>query len=183
MATQSSTHQSDTLVTIFNRLFAEPCNTVLCDGGSEPEYQPSEQAGGKHRIVFTRDYYASALHEVAHWCIAGDGRRQLHDYGYWYVADGRSPGQQEAFEQVEFKPQAMEWLFSSAAGYRFRLSADNLSGGQQVSANFKKSVYRQACDYREDGLPDRASAFFRALAEHYGNSTSLQDYSLSPDCL
>lgn len=45
----------------------------------------------------------------------GEKRRQLVDFGYWYAPDGRSAEQQELFQAVEVKPQAMEWILSPAA--------------------------------------------------------------------
>lgn len=155
-------------MSIFNRLFAESQRTRLEGGGEEPLYRPAADGNGLHVIVFTRDYFASALHEVAHWCIAGSRRRQLEDYGYWYAPDGRDPQQQRAFEQVEVKPQAMEWIFSRAAGFRFRLSADNLEGSGGVSETFKEAVWRQAQAYCQRGLPGRAGRFASALAETFG---------------
>ena len=46
----------------------------------EPFYQaPSGTAFAE--LQFTHDYERSALHELAHWCIAGDARRKYDDYG------------------------------------------------------------------------------------------------------
>ncbi|WP_417667272.1 elongation factor P hydroxylase, partial [Pseudidiomarina sp.] len=46
-------------------------------------------------------YVVMRLLEMSHWCIAGEKRRQLEDYGYWYLPDGRDAQQQHAFEQAE----------------------------------------------------------------------------------
>ncbi len=156
------------LVVIFARLFAASHNTRLEGGGEEPVYVPAAAAGDCCRIIFTRDYFASALHEVAHWCIAGPARRLRQDYGYWYRPDGRSAAEQRRFEQVEIKPQALEWIFSSAAGYRFRVSADNLGAANRVEPQFGAAIYRQVLRYCEQGLPPRAESFARALAARYG---------------
>lgn len=106
-------HKVEDLVALFNQEFAD-CYTCLQPGAEEPFYQaPAE---GKPAIIYsTYDYFASALHECAHWCIAGEKRRQLDDYGYWYAADGRTAQQQQEFFQVEQKPQALEWAFALAA--------------------------------------------------------------------
>ena len=53
--------------------------------------------------------------------IAGPEQRLLDDFGYWYVPDRRTLEQQKQFEQVEVKPQAIEWVLSNAAGYLFFL--------------------------------------------------------------
>ncbi len=157
------------LIALFNATFAESEQTVLVGGGAEPEYLPPA-AGQPARIVFREDYASSALHEIAHWCIAGAARRQLHDFGYWYQPDGRSPAQQQVFEQVEVKPQAVEWALSRAAGIRFNLSADNLSTGPQgndASEAFRHAVFAQCQQYFANGLPPRAQRFFEALRQQF----------------
>lgn len=167
-AVEPSRHQAETLIKVFNELFSSRYNTRLEGGGAEPLYQPMSDTSPAHIITFTRDYFASALHEVAHWCIAGAERRRLEDYGYWYAPDGRTAAQQLLFEQVEVKPQALEWVFSQAAGYRFRLSADNLNGGLGHSPEFRESVWRQAQSYCEQGLPERAVIFVQGVAAEFG---------------
>lgn len=161
-------HDAATLIKVFNELFLAGYNTGLEGGGAEPLYQPMSDSNPTHIIRFTRDYFASALHEVAHWCIAGAERRKLEDYGYWYAPDGRTAAQQQLFEQVEVRPQALEWTFSRASGYRFRLSADNLSAGLSHSQAFREAVWRQARRYCEQGLPERAAIFAQGLAGEFG---------------
>lgn len=161
-------------MSLFNRVFAESHRTRLQGGAEEPLYRP---AGGDcpwNWVIFTRDYFASALHEVAHWCIAGRERRRQVDYGYWYAPDGRDQQQQRAFEQVEVKPQALEWIFSRAAGFRFHISADNLDGQVTVSDGFKRAVWRQAQRYCREGLPGRAGRFAAALMEAYDSTDALE---------
>ncbi|GLS26329.1 elongation factor P hydroxylase [Marinibactrum halimedae] len=173
-------HCSGDLEQCFNTCFISSEKTVLVGGGEEPEYLPLTQNDEFHRIVFTRDYFASALHEVAHWCVAGAERRKLPDYGYWYAPDGRSALQQAEFERVEVKPQAMEWIFSVACDYRFRVSADNLAAGLGASDGFKANIFEQARHYCVNGLPRRAKEFTLALAAHYGveNPFNLANYRL-----
>lgn len=162
-------HSPNDLIMLFNDLFRESFRTVLVRGGSEPEYRPASEPGNPAQIVFAHGYYASALHEISHWCIAGERRRTLYDYGYWYCPDGRSPAQQKAFEQVEVKPQAVEWLFSVAAGARFHISVDNLSGGGACNEHgFRRNVLAQAETYLREGLPERAQRFFDTLKLFYG---------------
>lgn len=153
---------------IFNSLFAESENTVLKSGGVEPVYLPASETGGFHQVISTRDYFASALHEVSHWCIAGKKRRQCIDYGYWYEPDGRSAVQQKEFERVEVKPQALEWIFSAACAHPFRLSVDNLEQADAGASDiFKAAVVQQAHIYLTKGLPHRANLFFEALLSHF----------------
>jgi len=167
-------HDSRQLVQLFNQTFVATQATCLLSGGDEPVYQPASDPGELHRIIFTRDYFASALHEVAHWCLAGPERRRQLDYGYWYAPDGRSASQQIEFERVEIKPQALEWLFSEAAGWRFRVSADNLELATGPSESFKKSVHDQVLIYCQTGVNTCASAFIQALRDHYQTAPDLE---------
>lgn len=161
------THDSQDLIQLFERCFAASHNTRLVGGATEPVYLPAAAEQPMHRILFTRDYFRSALHEVAHWCVAGAERRQQLDYGYWYAPDGRSAEQQTAFEQVEVKPQALEWLFCEAAGHRFRVSLDNLSGEATDPAPFSQRVVAQVQAYLSNGIPERAACYIDALLNHY----------------
>ncbi|MDF2867758.1 MAG: transporting ATPase [Gammaproteobacteria bacterium] len=163
-------HTCHDLVNLFNELFASTEQTVLVGGASEPLYRPSTPDELLHQVIFTHDYYASALHEIAHWCIAGKERRQLVDYGYWYKPDGRNLAEQILFEQVEVKPQAIEWHFSLAAGVNFNISLDNLAGETHSTSDFQQKVYQQAWLYFETGLPLRAEKFKNRLLEFYDRS-------------
>lgn len=175
VAVDCSAPDAEALIAVFNETFAESEQTVLVGGGTEPEYLPAGP-DGPARIIFREDYASSALHEIAHWCIAGPARRQLHDFGYWYRPDGRSADEQVAFEQVEVKPQAVEWALSRAAGIRFNLSADNLASGPQgndASAGFRQAVFAQCQRYFADGLPSRAQRFFVALQQRFRPGESI----------
>ncbi len=153
------------LEVLFRVCFLGRYRTILVGGGEEPVYLPSENAvRTPHRIVYREDYFASALHEVAHWCLAGRARRQREDYGYWYAPDGRSAEMQAEFERVEARPQALESIFSAACDHPFVLSADNLEAGMGVSSSFEASVMRERKRFESEGLPPRARVFRDALA-------------------
>ncbi|MDG5500526.1 elongation factor P hydroxylase [Marinobacter sp. BGYM27] len=171
-------HHPDDLIMLFNDLFLEKWRTRLVKGDIEPEYIPASDADAHHRVIFAHGYFASALHEVSHWCIAGERRRMLHDYGYWYCPDGRTEQQQAAFEKAEIKPQALEWVFSAAAGSKFNISVDNLSGeGPADEDVFRARVSEQAQRYVVNGLPPRAALFKDALLDFYGRHAEF-----GPDC-
>jgi hypothetical protein len=156
------------LICIFEQTFAEAMNTRLVKGDNEPLYSPAHGAFDYHRIIFAHGFFASALHEIAHWCLAGSQRRLLEDFGYWYVPDGRDPSQQKAFEKVEIKPQAIEWAFCIACGKNFDVSIDNLSGtGQTDRKTFKQEVLQQVSHYLNFGFPHDAQQFIAALAQFY----------------
>jgi len=159
---------SSRLEQVFAACFAARWRTRLVGGAQEPLYQPATTDDDLHLLHYRLDYFASALHETAHWCIAGERRRRLCDFGYWYHADGRSLEKQREFEQVESRPQALEWFFSRACGYRFRVSSDNLGAPEEDHLCFKQAVVEQARHWERVGLPERAGLFFRALAESFG---------------
>jgi hypothetical protein len=162
---------------LFDQLFLPAYRTCLQSGGDEPIYLPADHAHPDHRIIFRDDYFASALHEVAHWCIAGQRRREQVDYGYWYVGDGRNAQQQDCFERVEAQPQALEWIFSAACRLHFRPSCDNLTGtllpSQLQRSDFNQAIYKQVLRYCDQGLPDRAGQFRLALCHFYGTKIAL----------
>lgn len=169
------THDANDLIHLFNASFAASDNTKLERGGSEPVYLPADAQCPWHRIVFAHGYFTSALHEIAHWCVAGPARRLQVDFGYWYAPDGRSREQQRVFESVEIKPQALEWIFSVAAGHRFRVSTDNLSGdGPFDPEQFKRNVQQEVFRRLQQGLPVRAQRFTSALIAHYRPGLALQ---------
>lgn len=167
-------HHHQDLITLFNDLFRESEGTILVKGGDEPVYLPRDETFPWDRVIFAHGYYASALHEISHWCIAGPRRRRRQDFGYWYQPDGRSAEQQCLFEKVEVKPQALEWIFSEAAGFRFNLSLDNLSGTPSGrEQGFARRVCEQARIYMEQGVPARAGRFRDALLRFYGRDDLL----------
>ncbi|SDS49525.1 hypothetical protein SAMN05216421_1630 [Halopseudomonas xinjiangensis] len=167
-------HDCQDLVRLFAICFETDYSTELIGGAAEPEYVPAGGQQGLHRVVFTRDYFRSALHEIAHWCVAGPERRLLPDFGYWYAPDGRTAAQQQAFESVEVKPQALEWLFCEAAGHPFRVSLDNLNGEATDSGPFKRSVVEQVQAYLHNGIPPRPARFIQELLSFYRSGEQLE---------
>ncbi len=158
----SSENPVSQLEVLFKDLFYSSENTILRSGANEPFYQ--SWVGEQPAVIYSREnFFSSALHEIAHWSIAGQQRRQLDDFGYWYEPDGRNSHQQAEFERVEIKPQALEWLFSLACNHPFNFSADNLNATEGCSTEFKQQVYQQAKYYLNNGLPARAQLFFDSL--------------------
>ncbi|WP_353048405.1 elongation factor P hydroxylase [Halomonas sp. ISL-56] len=162
------------IMALFDGIFAERYQTRLIRGGDEPLYRPANSVTPYHQVIFARGYYASALHEISHWCIAGEKRRQQEDYGYWYCPDGRNAEQQRAFEQAEIAPQALESIFTHACGRQFHVSVDNLGGDIEVDIEaFAARVEARAKRYLAEGLPARAGAFQEALERFYGHQEAL----------
>ena len=160
-------HRIEDVMRIFNECFEEPYNTRLVRGGEEPIYLPASHERQFHEIRFAHGFFSSALHECSHWFIAGKERRKLEDFGYWYCPDGRSQERQQRFEQVEVKPQAIEWILSVACNLRFKISIDNLNGASHCEQDFKQAIHAQVNQYLENGLPPRAKVFHDALASFY----------------
>lgn len=152
------------LIALFNTLFADQ-EVILVRGAGEPEYFPAKD-NQPARIEFAHGFFQSALHEVSHFFIAGEQRRQLSDFGYWYAPDGRTAAQQQAFERVEIKPQALECMFSFACGRDFQVSQDNLFADFDTSTStFANDVYQQAKAYITEPhmLPRDAKTLLQAL--------------------
>jgi hypothetical protein len=167
-------HHIEDLIQIFAVCFLNDYNTILVRGDDEPIYLPSDELNPHHRIIFAHGFFASALHEISHWLIAGAKRRELIDFGYWYVPDGRNQEQQALFQVVEVKPQALEWILSKACGFKFRISCDNLDGDAGDPTAFKQAVLNQVHQYLELGLPERASTLAKALSVFYKTNPSFQ---------
>ena len=151
-------------------------HTRLVGGFSEPFYKaPSGNAPAQ--VQFTLDYQRSALHELAHWSIAGDSRRLLDDYGYWYAPDGRTSRQQKQFFEVEVKPQALERHFCDALELPFDVSADNLDNTAIDGLDsFRNDVEQQYNHYAATGLPERASVIYQWL-QQWKQAQDRQDWS------
>ncbi|MCL1624055.1 elongation factor P hydroxylase [Moraxella sp. Tifton1] len=141
---------TDWLISLFNELFSQTNTaipTMLVRGDDEPEYFPAHDEMPA-RIEFAHGFFASALHEISHWCMAGKYRRTLNDFGYWYEKDGRNAQTQALFEKVEIKPQAIECLFNQACGRYFYVSQDNLDADFDTSqSTFAHDVHHQAKIY------------------------------------
>lgn len=167
-------HEYQDLINIYHNCFFEKYNTLLIKGENEPIYLPASGNRIHNELHFAHGFFASALHESSHWLIAGEKRRQLEDFGYWYAPDGRSVEQQELFQSVEIKPQAIEWILSKAAGFRFRVSIDNLNGRESDTEKFKKAVYEQVRVYCENGLSTRAECLRSALCRFFKTSSLLR---------
>jgi elongation factor P hydroxylase len=163
-------HDPEDLIELFAATFGASENTLLLRGDNEPLYLPAHRSCPVNRILFAHGFYASALHETAHWCLAGAGRRRWVDYGYWYLPDGRNEEQQAAFEAVEIRPQAIEWAFCIAAGFRFNVSVDNLGGSPVDRSAFRQRVRQQLLRYMERGFPRRAQRFIDVLCDAYGHT-------------
>jgi len=179
-----SQQSTDQLIKLFNQTFLHSHNTELVRGEAEPIYLPASEGYPHHRIEFAHGFFASALHEISHWCIAGAERRKLVDFGYWYEPDGRSADQQREFEKVEVKPQAVEWVLSKACGRKFNISTDNLDGDPEQVAlgrrEFAQNVHQQVQAYLENGLPERAEVLKNALLDYYqpGQTLTAEDFQL-----
>lgn len=171
---QTEAQQVDWLILHFNHWFSH-LNVKLVRGDFEPEYFPATKTQAA-RIQFAHGFFNSALHEISHWSIAGDQRRLLADLGYWYAPDGRTAEQQALFEQVEIKPQAIEWLFSQAFGRKFRVSLDNLTGDGGNGAQFKDQVYAQVQQYfyAKAKLPRDAIHFIQCICHCLRGGKTLQ---------
>ncbi len=161
---------------LINQNYLNAYNTVLIGGFSEPFYQAAME-NQQAQIQFSHDYFRSALHELAHWCVAGEERRKLDDYGYWYAPDGRTQEQQELFFSCEVVPQAFEWALSLACEVKFEVSVDNLSNTTTGAEEFKRAVYEKLRSYLKSGFPARTEGLLQLIYQaRIGKAESLYLY-------
>ena len=151
---------------VFNLAFVD-YKVVMNGGHAEPLYVPGVRVAEIH---YTQDHAASALHEAAHWCTAGQRRRRLKDYGYFYSPPPRTEVDRARFEAVEVEAQSMELLFSEAAGLLFQPSTDDVDAPTNGLDTFSHRILLRARERRRLGLPERAEKFMTALLnERTGN--------------
>jgi elongation factor P hydroxylase len=158
---------SQDIIDIFNQTFYFTHNTKLVGGGHEPLYLPANKECDYHQIIFSHDYFSSALHEIAHWLVAGEARRLKVDYGYWYEPDGRDLAKQAEFEKVEVFPQAIEWALAVSCGFDFDVSSDNLSGIVINRLAFKQKVHQQVLSLLDVGFSVRTTQLLKACQHAY----------------
>ncbi|VAW33628.1 Translation elongation factor P Lys34 hydroxylase [hydrothermal vent metagenome] len=158
------------LIRLLNENYLHQYNTKIVGGFHEPFYQAGKD-DKQAEIQFSHDYIRSALHELAHWCVAGVERRNIDDFGYWYAADGRSQKQQDEFFKLEIVPQAIEWAFSIVCGVRFEASVDNLNNQVAGIEEFKHNLLNQLQLYLQYGFRKRTTAIINLLAHYQGVKT------------
>jgi elongation factor P hydroxylase len=147
----------------FNARFTREAGVVLIGGAPEPVYLPGS-ALRPAIIRYTRDYAQSALHEIAHWCLASEARRALPDYGMWYQPPPRSARDQARFYAVEVPVQALEMLLAEASGVPFRFSTDNPGiDDPAAEADFAARVRLARDALRSEGPRGAAAGALRAL--------------------
>jgi elongation factor P hydroxylase len=156
----------------FNARFRRqgPRGTILIGGAPEPVYLPATRQRPA-LIRYTRDFAQSALHEIAHWCLADAAARRQVDYGLWYQPPPRSAAAQDRFYAAEVPVQALEMLLARACAVPFHFSADNPGAdGGPARQRFERRV-REACGaILENGLSLRAQAVLTALNPRWRES-------------
>jgi len=101
---------------------------LIIEGNAEEPFYRAPKDDNKPILYFRSNYPRSLLHEISHYCLAGDRRRQLDDFGYWYSPCGRSREEQLKFEVVEARPQGLEKAITEMVGIKFIPSMDDFSG-------------------------------------------------------
>lgn len=133
------------LIAAFATIFPE---LIIQGNADEPFYQAPKNLNHAREenkntsrgiLYFRSNYPRSLLHEMSHYCLAGDRRRQLDDFGYWYSPCGRTAEEQQRFEDVEARPQGLEKAFCEIVGLPFSPSLDDFSG-RPASERFLKNL-------------------------------------------
>ena len=147
---------------------ADPADRArLVAGADEPQYLPAGRLRPLGEVVWARGLAQSCLHEAAHWLRAGQARRRLVDYGYWYLPDGRGAEDQVRFEALEAEVQGLEWILSAAAGVTFRVSCDNLLR-PDPTPEFRAAIATAAGARLRRGLDGRPARLVAALRVQSG---------------
>ena len=161
---------------VFAASLGDDYHTELVGGASEPFYKPAD-GGAPAQLYFREDFPASALHEVAHWCIAGIKRRRQEDFGYHYIAGPRDARQQAAFFELELHTQSLESAFARALGLEFQPSADNLQADIDGFAAAIEAHTRALEAWLASPAGTRARRFIQALEQASGWLTQNQTHS------
>ena len=152
------------IVELFNALFEQKYNTVLCGGAGEPLYVPADSdLREPSRLYFRSDYPRSAFHEISHWCLAGPRRRKLADFGYVYTPPPRAPAEQIQFFELELKTQTLEFMFCEAVQLKFSPSADNLSVNHETITDFMQRINEKSASWKCSGVAGDAGLFLEKL--------------------
>ncbi len=151
------------VVDVFARCFWESHATQLIGGAAEPLYQPAQRAGEPHLLFYRENFAASALHETAHWCVAGSTRRTQVDFGYVYNEPPRSARAQAAFFAAELKVQALEQVFCEAGGLVFVPSADQIGVNLNEFRQQLETYDSEVRGWMQNSCDRRAQQFEQAL--------------------
>ena len=161
---ESTEKSAAEIIAIFNQCFAQSCRVEMRGGADEPLYVPAT-IDKPAELIFREDFPASALHEAAHWCIAGEQRRQSADFAYSYIAAPRSDAEQALFFAAELRTQSLESVFAQAANVIFSPSADNLNCDVSAFAGAIAGYRTKTQRWLNTPAGIRAMQFCLALAE------------------
>lgn len=123
------------LIAAFGQVFPH----LKIQGEADEPFYKAPTKNTKGVLYFRSNYPRSLLHEMSHYCLAGDRRRALDDFGYWYSPCGRTADEQAKFEAVEARPQGLEKAFCEIVGLDFSPSLDDFSG-RPASASFTQGL-------------------------------------------
>jgi len=153
------------LIAVFGDAFP---NLVIRGGAEEPLYTaPKEDATAT--IHFRSNYPRSLLHEVSHYCLAGERRRCIDDFGFWYFPSGRTVEEQQRFELVEARPQGLEKAMCEIMGIAFSPSLDDFST-RPMSTIFLQRLDMAYREMKEAPPPTAKRALFALKnAQHRRN--------------
>ena len=162
MANITDAELAECIAQTFAQTLGREHNAQLTGGALEPLYRPATGTAPA-TLYFREDYPASALHEIAHWCIAGTQRRRQEDFGYDYIPGPRNAENQDAFFESELHTQSLERVFAQALGLEFQPSADNLEADINTFAQAIEAHTPTLHDWLASSAGARARIFILAL--------------------
>jgi len=163
--------KAEAIAAAFAWCFYREFNTELVGGAPEPLYRPGSTTGPA-QLMYREDFPASALHEAAHWCIAGKARRQQEDFGYHYIAGPRTAAQQAAFFALELRAQCLEKQFAKAAGLDFLPSADNFQADLVAFSARIRAFEPELSNWLVSPAGARARRFIACLQRRFGDQSN-----------
>ncbi|MFP8965318.1 elongation factor P hydroxylase [Pokkaliibacter sp. CJK22405] len=147
------------------KAFAHILPDLIIQGDAEEPFYEAPTASTRAVLYFRSNYPRSLLHEMSHYCLAGDRRRGLDDFGFWYAPCGRSAEEQERFEVVEARPQGLEKVLCEIVGLKFSPSLDDFSG-RPASASFLQAL-EQAYQEMQVSPPHTANKVLSGLKSYW----------------
>lgn len=148
--------------------FADIIPNLTIKGDAEQPFYEAPTANTHAILYFRSNYPRSLLHEISHYCLAGDRRRGLDDFGYWYAPCGRTTEEQQRFEEVEARPQGLEKAMCEIVGLKFSPSLDDFSG-RPPSECFLQELEKAYQEMRVNP-PPTASKVLSGLKNYWKNN-------------
>lgn len=148
--------------------FADILPNLTIKGDAEEPFYEAPRINTRAILYFRSNHPRSLLHEISHYCLAGNRRRGMDDFGYWYAPCGRTAEEQQRFEVVESRPQGLEKVMCEIVGLKFSPSLDDFSG-RPPSESFLQALELTYQEMRVNP-PPTANKVLTGLKYHWSSN-------------